>query len=106
TAARSAGAGTLQGTLTATAVNGLATFANLSHQVATNISILFTRSGITSVTSSNILVNPAAASQLVFKTQPGAATAGLAFGTQPVVGTRDAFGNDSSIGLPSSLIVT
>ena len=42
TAARSAGTGTLQGTLTATTVNGIATFANLSHNVATTITLNFT----------------------------------------------------------------
>jgi hypothetical protein len=35
TAVRSAGSGTLQGSLSATAVNGVATFANLSHNVPT-----------------------------------------------------------------------
>src|SRR5262249_53546474 len=38
-AARGAGSGTLQGTLNATATNGLATFINLSHNVATNITL-------------------------------------------------------------------
>src|SRR5439155_5956864 len=37
TAALSAGSGTLQGTLTATASDGLATFTNLAYNVATNI---------------------------------------------------------------------
>src|SRR5439155_1612314 len=50
TAARSAGAGTLQGTVTATTVNGIATFANLSHNVATTITINFIASGLTGAT--------------------------------------------------------
>src|SRR5207245_5888693 len=44
TAARNAGSGALQGTLSATAVNGLASFANLSHKVANTITINFTAS--------------------------------------------------------------
>src|SRR6185369_14919578 len=39
TAARGAGSGTLQGTLNATASNGIATFSNLSHNLATNITL-------------------------------------------------------------------
>src|SRR5207247_10046436 len=66
TVARSAGTGTLQGTLTATTVNGIATFANLSHNVATTITLNFTASGLTSATSGNIVVGPSTATQLVF----------------------------------------
>src|SRR5258708_5181392 len=40
---------------------------------------------------------------LVFTTQPGNATAGSIFGTQPVVKSQDLFGNNSTVGLPSSL---
>ena len=64
TAVRSAGSGTLQGTLTATAVNGIATFANLSHNVANTINLSFSSSGLTNVTSANIVVSPAAFTQL------------------------------------------
>src|SRR6185436_2468278 len=59
TAARNAGNGTLQGTLTSTAVNGMATFANLSHNVANTINLSFSSSGLTNATSANILVSPA-----------------------------------------------
>src|SRR5207244_2663664 len=38
--------------------------------------------------------------------QPANATAGSIFGTQPAVKSQDAYGNDSSSGLPSSLPVT
>src|SRR5207247_7010447 len=58
TVARSAGTGTLQGTVTATTVNGIATCANLSHNVATTITLNFTASGLTSATSGNIVVGP------------------------------------------------
>src|SRR5262249_56822727 len=44
TAARSAGTGTLQGTLTAMTVNGIATFSNLSYNFAATITINFATS--------------------------------------------------------------
>src|SRR5262249_13766005 len=47
TAARNAGSGTLQGTLSATALNGVAIFANLSHKVANTINLTFSSSGLT-----------------------------------------------------------
>jgi adhesin/invasin len=56
TAARSGGTGTLQGTLTATAQSGVATFTNLAHDTPSTITILFTASGLTSVTSSSVVV--------------------------------------------------
>src|SRR5439155_7680538 len=76
TAARNAGSGTLQGTLTATAVNGVATFTNLSHNVANDITLAFISSGLTGTNSGTISVSPAAADHLVFATQPGSSTYG------------------------------
>src|SRR5205814_2158009 len=64
TVARGTGTGTLQGTLTATTVNGIATFANLSHNVATTSTLNFTASGLSSATSDNIVVSPAAFAKL------------------------------------------
>src|SRR5204863_3471569 len=64
TVARGTGTGTLQGTLTATTVNGIATFANLSHNVATTITLNFTASGLTGATSDNIVVSPTAFAEL------------------------------------------
>src|SRR5262249_18671209 len=58
TAARNAGTGTLQGSLSATALNGLAGFANLSHNVANTITLSFNSSGLTNVTSASIQVSP------------------------------------------------
>ncbi len=103
TATRSAGTGTLQGTVTATTVNGIATFTDLSHNVATTITINFTTSGLTGATSGNIIVSPASASQLVFTTQPSGTRTGSPLATQPVVKTQDAYGNTSSVGLPLNL---
>src|SRR5207247_3174992 len=64
TATRSAGTGTLQGTVTATTVNGIETFPNLSHNLATTISLNFTATGLTAATSGNIAVSPAAFAKL------------------------------------------
>jgi len=105
-AARGAGSGTLQGTTSRTAINGIVSFTDLSHNVVTNISVLFTSGSLISTTSTAIAVGPALADRLVFTTQPGNAIAGAPFGLQPVLKTRDPFGNDSVAGLPASLMVT
>src|SRR5438876_8335819 len=103
TAQRSAGTGALQGTVTATTVNGIATFANLSHNVATTITVNFTATGLTGATSSSIVISPAAASQLVFATQPSGGRTGSPLATQPAVTMQDAYGNTSAAGLPANL---
>src|SRR6266566_4579369 len=107
TAARGAGTGTLQGTLTAASVNGVATFTNLSYNVAETITVSFSATGLTSTTSSNVVVMSAAADRLAFTTQPGGVSrTGSPLTAQPVVKSRDPFGNLSTVGLPSSLLVT
>src|SRR5206468_8669550 len=84
----------LQGTTNRTAVNGVVTFTDLAHTVATNITIQFTSVGLASSTSSSIAVSPAAANKLTILSQPSAtATAGVAFGQQPVLRIEDQFGN-------------
>src|SRR5262249_30907316 len=80
TAARNAGSGTLQGTLSATAANGVATFANLSHNVANTINLTFSSSGLTNATSANISISPAAFSQLQLLVPGEAAAPGTASG--------------------------
>src|SRR5439155_2835432 len=106
TATRVAGSGTLLGTTSLTSASGIVTFTNLSHTVATNITIQFTSGTLTSTTSGTIAVSPALASRLAFVVQPGSATAGAPFGAQPAVKTQDQFGNDSTIGLGGNLPVT
>ena len=56
TAARLAGSGTLQGTTSMTAAYGIVTFTNLSHTVATNITVNFTSGGLTNAISSSVIV--------------------------------------------------
>src|SRR5262249_25758657 len=78
--ARNAGAGTLQGTLTATVNNGVATFANLSHNVANTINLSFSSSGLSNVISANIVVGPGAFSQLQLLVPGETAAPGTATG--------------------------
>src|SRR6185436_12222653 len=106
TAARGNGSGTLQGTLNATATDGVAAFTDLAHNVATNITLAFSAPGVTGTNSSTIAVSPAAATQLVFITQPGSTTYGSALSSQPMLKTRDSFGNDSTVGLGASKMVS
>jgi hypothetical protein len=63
TAARAGGTGNLQGTMTMSAVNGVATYTNLSSPSVGNITISFT-SGSASATSGTITVGPGSFSQL------------------------------------------
>ena len=64
TATRNAGAGTLSGTTNINAINGVATFANLAHALATNITIAFTNGTLTSATSSVIAISTGPIAQL------------------------------------------
>ncbi|MFA5667819.1 MAG: invasin domain 3-containing protein [Balneolaceae bacterium] len=70
TATRNTGNGNLQGTVTKTAVNGVVTFTNLSHNVANTIDLTFSAMGFADVTSNTIAISPAAASKLIFTQQP------------------------------------
>src|SRR6185436_9067008 len=56
--------------------------------------------------STAIAVSPAAASQLAYTTQPANGTYGSTLAAQPVLRSRDQFGNDSTIGLAANLDVT
>ena len=105
-AARGAGSGSLQGTTNVTAANGVVTFGNLSHNKAETITINFSSGSLEAVASGNIIVSPGVGSRLVFTTQPGGALYGTPLNPQPVVQTRDQFGNASTLGLPASRIVS
>src|SRR5262249_21308473 len=89
TASLASGGGSLQGTVTKTAVAGVATFTNLridaSGAHTLGASTTLSGPGPVSATSGSFNVASAGATQLVFTTQPSGATAGSAFGTQPVV---------------------
>ena len=85
--------GTLAGTLTATAVNGVASFSNLMlKSVATGYTLVATSSGIASATSSDFNVTaPGVVTQLAFTQSPPASiTAGSSFAI--TVEAEDSFG--------------
>ncbi|HEX8172931.1 MAG TPA: NEW3 domain-containing protein [Thermoanaerobaculia bacterium] len=105
-AAASGGTATLQGTLSATASLGVATFSNLSYNKAETITLAFTSGALTGTSSNSIAVSAAAASKLLFTTSPGASTAGALLAPQPVVKTADAFDNLSTSGLAPSVPIT
>jgi hypothetical protein len=94
TAAVASGGGTLTGTATvSTNATGAASFTNLAITGNGGQTILFTASGLTSVTSSTITLSPPPATKLAITTQPGAtATSGAALSPQPVVQLQDASG--------------
>src|SRR6185369_5451236 len=106
TAARNAGSGILQGTTARTAAGGVIAYSGLFHTVATNITIDFTSPGLTLATSTGIAISPTTADRFVFAVEPANGVAGSVFGTQPVVKSKDQFGNDSTVGLGTSRIVT
>src|SRR5205814_9104470 len=62
------------------AVNGVVTFANLSHNVANTITLNFTASGLTTATSDSIVVSPAAFAKLQLLVPGETAAAGTASG--------------------------
>src|SRR5205814_4747646 len=64
TATRSAGSGTLQGTTAMTAVNGVVSYTNLAHNLASTITVTFTSVTLTTASSGNFIVIAAAAGRL------------------------------------------
>src|SRR5207253_2418212 len=94
TVALNVGTGSLQGTLTKAAVNGVATFTNLRIDNASDAKTLrFTDGALTLADANSFTVTPAAANKLVVTTQPAGATAGANLTTQPVVKLADDYNN-------------
>ena len=91
---------TLSGTLTVNASSGVAAFDNLFSNKSGSISLDATSdNNLTSPPTPSIPVSPGPSYQLVMFTEPSAtATAGQAFGTQPVVYEEDQFGNVETTG--------
>jgi hypothetical protein len=86
---------TLNGTLTKTAVNGVATFSNLSiNTAATGYTLIATSTPVlTPDTSSTFNIAAASASKLVFAQQPSNAAAAATITPAVTVQVRDAFDN-------------
>ncbi len=101
------GGGTLSGTLTRSAVAGVATFANLSiNKVGTGYTLTAASAGLTGATSSAFNITVAAASKVVFGTQPSATTAGLVITPSVTVQIQDSLGNLTSSTASVTLAIT
>jgi hypothetical protein len=90
--------GTLSGTLQVNAVAGVATFSNLSINLAgTGYTLTASATGLTGATSNAFNVTAGTATQLAITTQPSSSVqSGQVFPQQPVVQLRDAQGNNVS----------
>jgi predicted outer membrane repeat protein len=90
----SSGPGTLGGTVTVVALNGVATFSNLIITKAGTGYVLSATDGIEGgTTSSTFNVTPAAAAKLAFTSQPVGTSAGKNLSPSVAVSIEDAFGN-------------
>jgi prepilin-type N-terminal cleavage/methylation domain-containing protein len=88
------GVSTLSGTVSATVVNGIATFADLSlNKVGTGYKLTAASTGLTAAVSTAFNVTVGAPAKLAVTQQPAGAKAGVAFTTQPKVTVQDALGN-------------
>jgi hypothetical protein len=91
------GSGTLGGTLTVAAVNGAATFSNLSiNKVGTGYTLSASGTGLTGVTSSAFNITVGAPTKLQFSQQPGNTVAGVVIAPAVTVKIVDASGNPTS----------
>ncbi len=93
TLAIATGPGSLLGTVTVTAVNGIATFTGLSINTAGVYTLLATDGTLTGATSNSFTISPAAASKVAFVQQPVNSTAGNPISPAVTVGVEDQFGN-------------
>jgi hypothetical protein len=101
TATVASGTGTLVGTTTVTAVNGVATFTNLRINGAGAVTLLFASSGLASTTSTTLTVTQTPAS-LAIQAQPGGATSGSPFTIQPVIRVLD----NAGVPFATAIVVT
>ncbi len=97
--------GTLSGTTTVTATNGLASFSGLSiDKSGVGYTLSATASGYANSTSSPFNITPGAKSNAVFTAQPATSAAGVAISPPVIVALEDANGN--IISTDSTTIVT
>src|SRR5438132_1636521 len=88
------GGSTLSGTTTVAAVNGVASFGDLSaNKTGTSYALSATATGLNPATSSGFNITPGAATQLVFGTQPSTTVANRQISPAVKVRALDAFGN-------------
>jgi len=88
------GGGTLSGTASVSAVNGVATFSNLSiDKVGTGYTLTASSGALTSATSTAFNITAGTATKLVFGQQPSNALAGSTIAPAITVLIQDQFGN-------------
>lgn len=88
------GSGTLSGTTSATPVNGVVTFSNLSvDRVGAGYTLVARAAGLTDVSSAQFDVTPGSANRLVFLNQPTGVVAGQTMVPPLQVVVQDAVGN-------------
>src|SRR5439155_520124 len=88
------GGSTLGGTTTVSAVNGIATFGDLSlDKTSTGYWLTVTAAGLSSARSVSFNITAGPATQLVWGTQPGTITGGTIFSPAVKVRALDALGN-------------
>src|SRR5690349_15809913 len=88
------GGSTLGGTTSIGALNGVATFSTLTLDKTSNgYWLSASATGLSTGTSASFNITPAAATQLVFGTEPGTTVAGHQFSPAVKVRALDAFGN-------------
>ena len=88
------GGGTLGGTASVNAVNGIATFSTLSiNKTGTGYTLTAIDDGLTGTTSNTFNITPAGANHLAIVTQPGTSVAGAAITPALTVWVLDQFGN-------------
>ena len=89
--------GTLAGTLTRTAVAGIATFTDVAlDKVGSGYTLIATAVGVNGATSNPFAVAAAPASELAFTVQPATGTAGTALTPAVTVQAFDPFGNTAT----------
>jgi hypothetical protein len=98
------GTGTLTGTTTVAAVNGVATFTNLVITgTAGTFTLTFTPTSLTAATSSSLTLSAGAANRAAITRASVGTSYGVAFTTQPQITIQDASGNTIT---SSSAVVT
>lgn len=100
------GTGPLMGTVTATAVEGLAEFTNLKLTVPGAKSIRAQSPGLTSQTSNSFTVVHGPAASLAIINEPSNGIRNVVFPTQPKLQILDAYGNRVTSGADSTAMVT
>ena len=104
TAAIASGSGTPIGSASATTNgSGLATFSDLGISgTVGSFTLTFSSGGLSPVTSGPFALGPGTPALLAIQTQPGGATSGAPFSTQPSILVTDAQGNAVSAGVTVS----